>query len=127
MPNLLSYRGSVVTCDPKSELWHLTAAHRRDRLGQRIVLLDPGGLCKATSDGFNPLDFIEPSSPDFFDRCRDLANMLVVRTGEEREPFWNDASEIVLTAFIAFVCIEPQKHLRNLTTVLKLVSSRAST
>jgi type IV secretion system protein VirD4 len=124
VPNLLSYTGSVVICDPKSELWHLTSS-ARERLGQRVFLLDPGGLCRAASDGFNPLDFIDPSSPDFFDRCRDLANMLVIRTGEEREPYWNDASEIILTAFIAFTCTEPNKHLRNLTTVLKLLSSRA--
>src|SRR5271157_666565 len=132
VPNLLSYKGSVVCCDPKAELWSLSAWHRQERLGQRIFLLDPGGLCRepgsqrrVKSDAFNPLDFIDPSSSDFLDRCRDLANMLVVRTGEEREPHWNDAAELVLTAIIAFVCIEPDKQLRNLTAVRKIVSSRA--
>ena len=125
VPNLLSYRGSVVVCDPKGELWHLTATHRRDRLRHRVFFLNPCRMYKAASDSLNPLDFIDASSPDFLSRCKDLANMLVVRTtGEERDPHWNDAAELVLTAFIAFVAAcEPDKRLRNLITVRKLISS----
>ena len=101
------------------------AAHRRDKLGHRVFFLnliwDGHG---ARSDAFNPLDFIDASSPDFLSKCRDLANQLVIRTGEEREPHWNDAAEMVLSAFIAFVvACEPDKRLRTLTTVRRLISS----
>jgi len=125
LPNLLSYSGSVVVIDPKCENYLITAAFRGDRMGHKIVRLDPlllGGLGAAS---FNPLAFIHASAPDFLDHCRDLANMLVVRQGTEPEPFWNDATELVLTAFICFVCAcEPDPAERNLQTVRMLVSSR---
>ena len=132
IPNLLSYLGSLVCVDIKGELWTLTAAARQ-WLGHRVFVLDPGGLCRdpqsgrrVTSDGFNPFDFIDAEKPDFLTKCRDLANMLVVRPiGDEREPHWNDAAELILCAFIAWVAaVEHRPHLRNLTTVRLLVSSK---
>jgi type IV secretion system protein VirD4 len=124
VPNLRSYRGSCVVIDPKGELWRLTRASRK-KLGQRVVLLDPFGVCKAKSCGFNPLSSIDATAPDFLDKCRDLANMLVVRQGTEHEPFWNDMAELVLTAFIAYVCAcEDRPHLRTLTTLRRLICSR---
>ena len=132
VPNLLSYKGSVVCLRPEVRIMvALGLAPAREArpadFPARSRRPVPGTRQPATvkSDAFNPLDFIDPSSSDFLDRCRDLANMLVVRSGEEREPHWNDAAELVLTAIIAFVCIEPDKQLRTLTTVRKIVSSRA--
>jgi type IV secretion system protein VirD4 len=64
-------------------------------------------------------------SDEFLDKCRDLANMLVVRTGRESDPHWNEAAELVLTGFIAFiVACEPNPAERNLQTLRMLVSSR---
>ena len=41
---------------------------------------------RAGGDRFNPFDWIDPKRPDFIEVCRDLANMLVVRTGKEHGP-----------------------------------------
>lgn len=125
--NLLSYRKSCVVTDPKGELHERTGAHRRSKLGHRVVRLDPFGLGGAGADAFNPLDLIDPASPHLLDLCRDLANMLVVRTGKEHDQYWNDSAELILTAFIAFVaaCETSPEH-RNLQTVRDLVSSRES-
>jgi type IV secretion system protein VirD4 len=50
--------------------------------------------------------------------------MLVIRQGTEHEPHWNAAAELVLTAFIAFVCgCEPDPAKRNLGVVRGIVSS----
>lgn len=123
--NLLSYQGSCVVTDPKGELFGITADHRRRKFGHRVVRLDPFGLGGPGADTFNPLDLIEADSPHLLDQCRDLANMLVVRTGKEHEPHWNDSAELILTAFIAFVaaCERTPEH-RNLQTVRDLISSR---
>ena len=124
VPNLLSYPGSVVVIDPKCENFQKTAAFRRD-LGHTIVRLDPMHLGGPGASSFNPLAFIDANAPDFLDQCRDLANMLVLRAGTEPDPYWNDATELVLTAFIAYVCAcEPDPKERNLTTVRLLVSDR---
>jgi type IV secretion system protein VirD4 len=125
VPNLLAYRASCVVTDPKGELFKLTAGHREQRFGHRIVCLDPFGVCGAWSDTFNPLDLIDASSPALIDQCRDLANQLVVRAGTEHEPHWNDSAELILTAFIAYVCAcEPSREERNLQLVRDLVASR---
>lgn len=125
--NLLSYLGSCVVTDPKGELFGLTGEHRRGKFGHRVVRLDPFALGGPGSDTFNPFDLIEIDSPHLLDMCRDLANMLVVRTGKEHDPYWNDSAELILTAFIAFVaaCERTPEH-RNLQTVRDLVSSRDS-
>lgn len=130
IPNLLAHRGSVVATDVKGELWRITAEHRRKRLGQHQVLrLDPFGVCGPAdaAAALNPLDLIDHTADDFLDQCRDLANQLVVRTGRETETHWNDSAELVLSAFIAFVCAyAADRSERTLSSVRKIVSSRAS-
>jgi type IV secretion system protein VirD4 len=127
MLNLLSYRRSCVVVDPKGELLTATGLHRQNRLGHKIFLLDPYGICKIGSNTFNPLDFILDEAPDFIEKCRDLANMMIIRSGTETDPHWNDSAELVLTAFIAFVCAcEDDPKERNLEGVRALISSRDS-
>jgi type IV secretion system protein VirD4 len=125
VPNLRNQRGAAVVTDPKGELFKLTAEHRRTRFKHRIIRLDPFGIIGGGGDALNPLEFIDASAPDFLDQVRDLANALVIRTGQESEPHWNDSAERVLTAFIAFVtACEPDPAKRNLQTVRALISSR---
>jgi type IV secretion system protein VirD4 len=125
VPNLFSYRGNCVVTDPKGELFKLTARHRHKRFGHSIIRLDPFGVCGPGSDTLNPFDFIDAKGDDFLDACRDLANMLVVRNGQEKDPHWNDSAELNLTAFTAFTCgFEPNPKLRNLQTVRVIASSR---
>jgi type IV secretion system protein VirD4 len=95
-PNLLSYKGNCVVMDPKGELFKLTADHRKNRFGHTIVRLDPARQGGPGGDCFNPLDWIDPSRPDFIDICRDLANMIVVRSGKELDPHWCDSAENVI-------------------------------
>ncbi len=125
VPNLFSYKGSCVVTDPKGELFRITANHRRQKFGHRIIRLDPFGLGGPGCDTLNPLDCIDANSDDFLDQCRDLANMMVLRSGREPDPHWNDAAEGVLTAFIAYVCAcETDPKERNLQGVRELISSR---
>jgi type IV secretion system protein VirD4 len=124
-PNLLSYAGNCVVVDPKGDLFELTAGHRRRQFGHTIVRLDPARRSGPKANCFNPLDFIDPRADDFIDLCRDLANMLVVRTGKEPEAFWADAAETLIAAFSAHVCAgEPKKELRNLRAMRTLIASR---
>jgi type IV secretion system protein VirD4 len=127
VPNLRAYSRSCVVTDPKGELFTLTGDHRRRKFRHRIIRLDPFSLCGAGSDSFNPLLFIDAAADDFLDQCRDLANMLILRTGQEKDPHWCDSAEIVLTAFIAYVCgCEDDAEKRTLYTVRELISSRHS-
>ena len=125
VPNLLSLPGNCVVVDPKGELFHLTAGHRRQKFGHKIVRLDPAMLCGPGANCFNPFHWIDPRASDFIDICRDMANMLVVRTGKELDPHWNDSAENVIAAFIAHVCAtEGNAACRNLRGMRTLIASR---
>jgi type IV secretion system protein VirD4 len=113
-----------VVVDPKSENHLKTAAHRKKRFGQRIVVFDPFGLTGQQSACFNPLDFIDPNRLDFQARCKDMANMLIHRSGQEREPYWENAAEDIIACFIAYICVEEKdRRYRTLDTVRQLVAS----
>lgn len=123
--NLLSYIYSCVVCDPKGELFFASARHRRDKFKHHIIRLDPFGLCGPGSDTLNPLDFVDDKADDFLDQCRDLADMLIMRSGTEPDPHWNDSARLVLTAFIAYICAcEEKPEKRTLDAVRDLVSCR---
>ena len=85
IPHLLTCRESTVIVDPKGENALMTALVR-EKSGQKLVLLDPFQMVIEKPDSLNPLDFIRADSPLALDDCRDLANALVIRTGQEREP-----------------------------------------
>jgi type IV secretion system protein VirD4 len=124
VPNLLSYEGNCVVVDPKGELYNLTAKHRQKQFGHMIVRLDPARLY-GPGDCFNPLDWVDAKRPDFIDVCRDLANMLVVRTGKEMDPHWCDSAENVIAAFIAYICaLEGNPAARNVRGVRAQLASR---
>ncbi len=95
IPNLLAFSGSCVVTDPKGELYDITADHRRRKFGHKIIRLDPFGVCGPGSDTLNPFDRINAEADDFLDQCRELASMIIVRTGEEKEPHWNDGVHCV--------------------------------
>lgn len=119
LPHLLTCRDSMVVVDFKGELAKQTAAARR-RMGQRVVVLDPFGVAGG-KDTFNPLEFIDPASRHALDECRDLAEALVVRTGQEKEPHWNDSAEVWIAAMTAMVVAfgdEDNKSLQSLRALL---------
>ena len=125
VPNLLSYPGNCVVVDPKGELFTLTAEHRRKSFGHKVIRLDPAALCGPGAKRFNPFDFIDAESKEFLGRCRDMANMLVTRTGREDDPHWNQSAENVIAALIAYICAcEGDRDCRNLQGMRVFLASR---
>ena len=57
-------------------------------MGHKVVVLDPFKVVTQTPDQFNVLDEIEADSPLAIDDARSLAEALVIRTGEEKDPHW---------------------------------------
>jgi type IV secretion system protein VirD4 len=103
-PFLLSCPESSLVVDPKqAENALLTAEYRRKVFGHRIILLDPYKLATQTPDTLNPLDFIDKDDPQCLDRCQELADALVVREPDEKDPHWNNSAVVILKALIATV------------------------
>jgi type IV secretion system protein VirD4 len=101
VPFLLTCDESCVIVDGKDgELARLTARARR-RMGHEVILLDPSRVVTPTPHTLNPLDFIDRQTPRAISEAEGLANALVIRTGEEKEPHWLDRAQAWLAAFIA--------------------------
>lgn len=124
IPFLQTCKDSCVVIDFKGELARLTSDQRR-AMGHDVRILDPYGVVTKTPDTLNPLDMIDKSSPLAIDECRDFANALVIRTGEEKDPHWCDSAEAWLSAFLAVTAYHGEPGDRSLQTVRTLLSNPA--
>lgn len=122
VPHALTCPDSMVIVDYKGENARLTAKARK-AMGHRVILLDPFKLVTNTPDMLNPLDFIDAGDPLAIDECRDLAEALVVRTGQEREPHWNDSAAINIAAIAAAVVAFADPPDRSLQAVRDILAS----
>ena len=109
--------------DFKGENAKLTAEHRRKKFGHDVVILDPFKVVTQTPDTFNPLEFISADDPTALDQCRALAEALVVRTGQEKDPHWNDAAEIWIAAMLAVTAAFGEGEGKSLQSVRSLLTN----
>jgi type IV secretion system protein VirD4 len=79
-------------------------------------------LVTAHPDRFNPLQSINAASALALDDCQALAEALVIRTGQEREPHWADAAEMNIAGITAFVAQHAPPEDRSLQTVRELLA-----
>ena len=115
--HLLSCADPMVVLDFKGENARITSEFRRKKFGHMQVMLDPFRQVTDHPDSFNPPAFIRADSRTALDECRDLANALVVRTGQEKEPHWCDAAEMLIGGIASFVVQHAPEHDRSLQTV----------
>ena len=137
IPNLLRYPGSAIVVDPKGENYAITSEHRRRYLTKKIIRLDPFGCMGGadTTDYINPLeglaDYSTPerildSSPEILDELSTMADAMIMRPADEKDPHWNDkARTLIKTLMMAVICglggdVAPQI---NLPSVRKLLTS----
>jgi type IV secretion system protein VirD4 len=116
--NALTHRGQLIVIDIKGEIYKATAKARR-RMGQEIHVLDmrdhdplPGSL--------NPLDLQTMSGTDHAAIARGFAGELIERGEQERERFWNDWAESVITGGIAWMLSDKPKEERRLSLLFDL-------
>ena len=102
IPNLLDYPGSAFVLDFKGENYAVTARARR-AAGQDVFLIDPFGITSAPSHSMNWLDALDPDDPDVVSLSASLADMLVVSSGKESDPHWDEAAKELLRGLLAYV------------------------
>lgn len=124
IPNLLTYPGSVIVTDLKGENYEITGEHRRLRLGQDVIPLDPFGVVTSASARFNPLSILTPGSPDAIDDANLLADLLVVRAGTGDDGHWDDEAHALLAGLIYFVGTSGDENRRTLGRVRELLTLR---
>jgi type IV secretion system protein VirD4 len=123
--NLLFYRGSVMATDPKCELANITAA-RRAALGQKVHVLDPfessSPRIAHLRKSYNPLAVLKADSPTIIEDAGLIADALVVRTGNEKDPHWDESAKNFIEGIILHVATDARyAGRRNLLTVRDLI------
>jgi type IV secretion system protein VirD4 len=116
---------SAVVLDFDGENAKLTARHREKR-GQRIEMIDPWTRVTKKPATLNPLDLIKKGDSDAIERAQDIAGEIVVKTGEEKDRFFNGGAEMWITAAIAAVVEWGTPELRSLQTVADMLSGKES-
>ena len=115
-PNLLQATGSYVVSDPKGTLY----TKYKSRLEKEGYVV-------------KKLDFTEPEKSahyNFFKYIRNtqdivkIAHMLIYqkKTGGHSDPFWDEASQLLIQAMIAYLREARPKHDRNLHSMQQLIS-----
>lgn len=111
LPNLNRLPGwSVVVVDPKGSLAVQTAAHRKAQ-GSHIITLDPFGVIEQQypgltsrlpflkSAGLNPLASLDPTSHDFPDDAKTLAEALI-KIDDKGEKHWAASAQDLVAGLI---------------------------
>lgn len=124
IPALLRYLGPVIVIDPKGENYQVTARRRRE-LGHDVRLLDPFGVTGVKTDALNPLDLIDPHSPDAVDDAAQLAELLVAEVSN-RDPFWDNRAFSLVTTLLLFVASGRPPILRNLQEMHYLLNQSST-
>ena len=105
IPNLLSYKSSVVVLDIKQENFNLTSGYRKKVLGQEVYLFNPFAEDGRTHR-WNPFTYVS-SDPD--QRVSDLMSIaaMLYPDGDSRDKFWVAQAR---NAFLAFSLYLFDKH-----------------
>ena len=132
LPNLLNWKGSIVSVDPKGENASIAAPRRAkgdkycDGMEQDTFVLDPYGWAKVPEElraSCNLMDTLDADSKSLVSDCTSFAEaMRVAQDGGESESWSKDGAEI--TALV-IAHVKSTEHLkdedRNLITVRELL------
>ncbi len=121
IPNLLTYRGSVLVIDPKGENAMITAAQRA-AMGQSVHVVDPWNIVGGDRVArFNPLDWLALGDIDLTENAMLLADALIVPDGEG-DKFWVEEAKALLQGLILYVATDPREtETRTLSRVRDLL------
>jgi len=117
LPNLLMWKGPAVVLDVKGEIYDRTSKWRQDNVGPvfRFNPLDP-----LRSHCYNPLTLVRSDPEYLWEDSRFLADMMIVPSNA-KDPFWENRARDVLTAAVAYVCLQEDVTKRPMGTVLDIV------
>jgi type IV secretion system protein VirD4 len=118
--NALKHPGQLIVLDMKGEIHAATAQARRD-MGQAVHVLDlrDGAEC----DSLNPLDLAMHCGTDPAVVARSLAAEIIDRPADERDPFWNNWAETMITGGVAWLLADRPAEERRLTALFDLYTS----
>ena len=122
IPNLLTYPGSALVVDPKGENARATAL-RRAAMGQEVHVLDGWGVSGLPTSAFNPLDMLDPTSPDLLDETTLIATTLVQgKGGSEIDRYFDTEATALIAGFLLYIMVCEPPGLRTLLRLRRLLT-----
>ena len=110
-PNAEHYPGSMVVTDPKGELAGMTAAHRRERLGQDVAVFNPWGLHGLQQDRINPLENLIAIAGDpalqrgLTDEVKVIVMQLYPEPEDTRNQYFREGSRGIMRAVLLYLAV----------------------
>ena len=115
--NALTHPGQLIVLDMKGEVHAATAKVRR-AIGQEVHVLDLRDGGEAGS--LNPLHLAARTGTDVAAVGRSFAAEIVDRTEGERDRFWNDWAETIITGGVAWLLDDVPKQTRKLSALFDI-------
>lgn len=119
-PNILEAKGSYIISDPKGNLYGQYAEYLRYK-GYKVMKLDFTNPGDTKSSSYNFFKYLY----DEQDILR-VAHMLIKNCGVSSfngDPFWDDASELLMTAIISYLYFHAEPKDQNLHSILTLLDA----
>lgn len=102
IPNLLTWKGSVLCIDPKGTNTHVTAERRR-KMGQKVHVIDPFLVTTDETAYFNPLDILDPDSRTITEDISSLTDGLIPPEPDAKNKHFTESATALLGGYIAHV------------------------
>ena len=124
--NQFFWRGSMIVVDPKGENAML-CAEQRSKLGNDVYVVDPyeivGGKAQKFRAKYNEIKTLDIDSLTVIEDARKIAMSVVIQTGSENDPHWNNEAENLILGFILFVAFGAhiKDEFRNLCFVREII------
>jgi type IV secretion system protein VirD4 len=115
--NALTHPGQLIVLDMKGEV-HAATAKARRAMGQQVHVLNLRD--GAATGSLNPLDLAIRCGSDPVAVARSFAAEMVERGENERDRFWNDWAETMITGGLAWMITDCQPEECNLATLFDL-------
>lgn len=119
-PNILQATDSYVITDPKGQL-HKKYGGYLMKKGYDVKVLDL--VHPKESDRYNPFEYIK-STQDIVKFAHMMMDCSLARNATNRmDPFWEESSEVLLTAIIGYLWLHRPKEEQILKNVFKLINA----
>jgi type IV secretion system protein VirD4 len=118
--NALKHHGQLIVLDMKGEVFAATA-RARSNMGQKVCVIDLRDTGETGS--LNPIDLAMLGGTDPTAIGRSLAAELIERGVEERDRFWNDWSETMISGGVSWLIADQPPEQRRLSALFDLFTS----
>jgi type IV secretion system protein VirD4 len=122
--NALTHPGQLIVLDMKGEVYKATAEARR-AMGQEVHVLDLRDDGEAGS--LNPLDLAARTGTEAASIARSFAAEFIERSDGERDRFWNDWAETMITGGAAWLLEDVPKQKRKLSALFDIFTDDDAT